>query len=206
MDIESVFKFLVDNIHTVVISTVDEFDLPVTCAIDIMDYDNHGLYFLTARGKNFFERLSSKKFISMTGLYGESILSSISVSVRGKVVDIGSDMITTLFNKNAYMNDIYPTAESRIALTVIYIYEGDVEWFDLSKKPIERASFTFGKVENARKGYFITNDCIGCNQCYSICPQMCIDNERVPYMIKKRHCLNCGNCYNICKQKAVIKI
>lgn len=29
------------------------------------------------------------------------------------------------------------------ALTVFQIYEGSGEWFDLSKKPIERASFTF---------------------------------------------------------------
>ncbi|MDF2963218.1 MAG: hypothetical protein K0S39_4953 [Paenibacillus sp.] len=33
---------------SVVVSTVDELGLPVTCAVDIMDYDDHGLYFLTA--------------------------------------------------------------------------------------------------------------------------------------------------------------
>ena len=42
------------------------------------------------------------------------------------------------------MNEIYPTEKSRHALTVFQLYEGNGEWFDLSKKPIERISFTIG--------------------------------------------------------------
>lgn len=45
-------KYLVEEIHTTVMATVDNKGLPVTCAIDIMDYDDTGLYFLTAKGKN----------------------------------------------------------------------------------------------------------------------------------------------------------
>ena len=54
---------------------------------------------------------------------------------------------------NRYMHTIYPTEESMKALTVFQIYEGTGEWFDLSKKPIERASFAFGceEAEQARK-------------------------------------------------------
>ena len=67
----------------------------------------------------------------------------VAVSVRGKVKEIGSDMLPLLFEKAPYMNEIYPSAESRKALTVFQIFEGSGEWFDLSKKPIERVSFTF---------------------------------------------------------------
>ena len=42
------------------------------------------------------------------------------------------------------MYEIYPTTESRQALTVFQIYEGSGVMFDLSKKPIERANFVFG--------------------------------------------------------------
>ena len=42
------------------------------------------------------------------------------------------------------MNELYPSVESMSALTVFQLYEGSGEWFDLSKKPIERAGFTFG--------------------------------------------------------------
>lgn len=34
--------------------------LPVTCAIDMMDSDGNSLYFLTAKGKSFYERLKKK--------------------------------------------------------------------------------------------------------------------------------------------------
>lgn len=64
-----------------------------------------------------------------------------------------------------YVQQKYPTAESRKALTVFQIYEGTGEWFDLSKKPIERANFSFGEM----KGYFITDDCIGCGNCLTFC-------------------------------------
>ncbi len=42
------FRILTNEIHSVITATVDENGLPVTCAIDIMDFDENGLYFLTA--------------------------------------------------------------------------------------------------------------------------------------------------------------
>ena len=57
MQITDFFRIIQEDIHSTVIATVDSNNLPVTCAIDIMDYDSDGLYFLTARGKNFYERL-----------------------------------------------------------------------------------------------------------------------------------------------------
>ena len=39
-------------------------------------------------------------------------------------------------------------------LTVFKIYEGVGEWFDLTKLPIERNSFSFGIAQPAENGYF----------------------------------------------------
>ena len=50
-------KYLVEEIHTTVVATVDDTGLPVTAAIDMMNYDEDGLYFLTAKGKGFYDRL-----------------------------------------------------------------------------------------------------------------------------------------------------
>lgn len=51
------------------------------------------------------------------------------------------------------------------------IQEGNIEWFDLSKKPIERASFTFGGKREEKNGYEITQKkCIGCKACQAVCP------------------------------------
>ena len=142
-DTEKYLRILTHEIHTAVVATVDEEGLPVTAAIDMMDCDSESLYFLTAKGKGFYDRLKSRKFIALTAMKGEDTMSSIAVSVRGKVRELGYDKIPELFEKNPYMHQIYPTEKAMHALTVFQIYEGTGEWFDLSKKPVERASFSF---------------------------------------------------------------
>ena len=200
---EKYFRYLIDEIHTTIVATVTDDGLPVTAAIDMMDCDENSLYFLTAKGKGFYDRLTKRGYIALTGIKGESTMTSVAVSVRGKVREIGYDLIPKLFDKNPYMKEIYPTEESRKALTAFQIYEGSGEWFDLSKKPIERSSFTFGEAEQKPEGYFITDACIGCETCGSICPQSCIDFGNTPAVIEQEHCLRCGNCAEICPAGAV---
>ena len=83
------------------------------------------------------------------------------------------------------------------------IYEGTGEWFDLSKKSIERDSFTFGDAEKKEEGYFITDACIGCGSSAAVCPQSCIITDSIPYVIGQEHCLHCGNCLEACPVGAV---
>lgn len=197
--------FIVKEIHTVIAATTDDKGFPVTCAIDMMDADESGLYFLTAKGKGFYDRLKRYGYIALTGIKGEDTMSCAAVSVRGKVCELGEAHLPRLFEKNPYMNEIYPTEESRRALTVFRLYEGSGEWFDLSIKPIERASFTIGQPEAKQEGYFITNDCIGCRTCETVCPQACIDFTTTPAVIEQMHCLHCGNCKSVCPQNAVVR-
>ena len=159
MKTKEILNYLEKKIHSVIIATVDDKGLPVTCAIDIMDGDENGLYF----------------------------------------------PLQKLFEKNPYMNEIYPTEKSRQALTVFQLYEGSGEWFDLSQKPIERASFTIGNEQTKMQGYEITHKCNGCKACQSVCPQNCIDFTIIPAVIRQENCLHCGNCLSICPQKAVIR-
>lgn len=205
MEAKDFLDYLVHEIHTTVVATVNDEGLPVTAAIDMMDSDENGLFFLTARGKGFYDRLKQRGFLALTAVKGETTMSSVAVSVRGKVRELGYDKIPELFEKNPYMREIYPTEESMRALTVFQIYEGSGEWFDLSKKPIERASFTFGGAERKPEGYFITDACIGCRSCVSVCPQQCIDTDSIPFVIDQAHCLHCGNCMEVCPVGAVEK-
>ena len=200
---ETYLHYLVNEIHTTVVATVDDEGLPVTAAIDMMDCDENSLYFLTARGKSFYDRLKKRPFLSLTAMKGKDTLSSVAISIRGKVRELGYGRIPELFEKNAYMKTIYPTEESMQALTVFQIYEGSGEWFDLSKKPIERASFTFGGAEGKTEGYFITDACIGCQSCVAVCPQQCIKADQVPLIINQANCLHCGNCLTVCPAGAV---
>ena len=198
-------KYLAQEIHTTVIATVDSAGLPITCAVDIMDWDEGGLYFLTAKGKNLYRRLKESGYVALTGMKGENTLSCVAVSVGGKVREIGSGLLEKLFEKNSYMKEIYPTEESRRALTVFYIYQGSGEWFDLSTKPIERADFTFGNEQEQSRGYIIGNRCVGCRACEAVCPQSCIDFSSLPAVIRQKNCLHCGNCMTVCPHGAIEK-
>ncbi len=203
MTAKDYLAFIVEQIHSTVAATVDESGLPVTCVIDMMYSDESGLYFLTAKGKNFYKRLKSREYIALSGMKGGDTMSCTAVSVRGKVKETGTEMLPLLLDKNPYMYEIYPTEESRNALTVFKIYEGSGEWFDLSKKPIERASFTFGSAEKNKSGYFVSDDCIGCQACSGVCPQGCIYFVNDKAVIRQENCLHCGNCMNVCPVGAV---
>ena len=205
METKDYLNYVVHEIHRTIVATVDDEGLPVTAAIDMMDCDDNNLYFLTAKGKGFYDRLIKRKFLAFTAMKGEDTMSTVAVSIRGKVRELGYDRIPELFDKNPYMHQIYPTEESMKALTVFQIYEGSGEWFDLSRKPIERASFTFGGADKKAEGYFITDSCIGCGSCVAVCPQDCIRQDSIPFRIEQDHCLHCGNCMTICPVGAVVR-
>ena len=64
METRDYLSYIVNEIHTVIVATVDKDGLPVTAAIDMMDSDDNSLYFLTAKGKNFYDILKDKNFLA----------------------------------------------------------------------------------------------------------------------------------------------
>lgn len=202
---EDFLSFLTDEIHTVIAASTNDDGLPVTCAIDIMDSDENSLYFLTAKGKGFYHRLEKRKFISITGVRGNDTMSSVAVSVRGHVEETDDTVLARLLEKNPYMLEIYPTEESRKALSAFRLYEGSGEFFDLSSKPIVRKNFSFGSTQSVREEFFITDRCTGCGKCLASCPQQCIDSTALPFCIHNENCLMCGMCMKSCPEKAAIR-
>ncbi len=203
MNSNEYLTYLVEQIHTTVVATVDDKGLPVTAAIDMMAADEKGLYFLTAKGKSFYDRLKKGGYLALTGIKGEDTMHCIAVSVRGKVEELGRELLPQLFQKNPYMNEIYPTPQSQMALTVFRIYEGSGEWFDLSKKPIQHRSFAFGGAKEEKEGYWITDTCTSCRTCETVCPQSCIDFSGAKAVILQENCLHCGNCMSVCPQGSI---
>ena len=109
MTTKEYLAFIVEHIHSTVVATVDDEGLPVTCVIDMMHSDESGLYFLTAKGKNFYDRLKKREYLALSGMKGEDTMHCVAVSVRGKVKEVGTDMLSLLFEKDPYMREIYPT-------------------------------------------------------------------------------------------------
>lgn len=99
METLEIMRFLETDIHSVIMATADENGLPITCAADIMDSDKNGLYFLTARGKGFYRRLTQSGYVALTGMKGRDTLSCVAVSVRGKVKELGSEPLASAFGK-----------------------------------------------------------------------------------------------------------
>jgi len=92
-------RFIVDEIHSTVVATVDSDGLPVTYVIDMMYADENGLYFLTAKGKNFYQRLKDKGYLALSGKKGEDTMNCTAISVRGKVREFRkSHNIQVIFN------------------------------------------------------------------------------------------------------------
>lgn len=191
-------KILVEDIHSTVIATVDAKGQPVTRVIDMMLYDENGIYFLTAKGKEFYCQLMEQEYISLS-----SIKDKRSISLRGKIRNIGHEKLNEIFEKNTYMQGIYP-GDTRSALEVFQLYEATGEFFDISDPGnVTRGSIVIGKVKQKQSGYFINEKCIGCGKCQSVCPQKCIDISRIPAVIKQNHCLHCGRCKEVCPGRAV---
>ena len=77
-----------------------------------------------------------------------------------------------------------------------------IEYFCLSTHPITREYFAVGDAVIRKKGYYISDACIGCGACQSVCPQSCIE-EGSPFVIQENHCLQCGNCFENCPAEAI---
>ncbi len=194
-------KILVEDIHSTTIATIDEDGRPLTRVIDMMLCDEKGVYFLTAKGKAFYKQLMEQKYISLSAIKGKQ-----SISLRGNIENIGSEKLDEIFEKNTYMQEIYPD-DTRTALEVFRLYKATGEFFDISNPGnVTRGSIVIGEAEQKKSGYYVGAACIKCKLCYSVCPQKCIDISKKPVVINQSHCLHCGRCAEICPKQTIKKV
>ena len=157
---------LLRQIRDTSMATVASDGTPRVRIIDTMIAEDEKLYFLTARGKDVHEELTASGTVAVTGLNDKWE----TVRLWGKVRNIGKERLDEIFLRNPSMNDVYP-GDSREILDVFCLYEGQGEYFCLAKHPIVRHSFCFGGAEEPRKGFRISDACIGCGTCESVCPE-----------------------------------
>ena len=200
MQNQDYLRLLVEDIHSTTVATLGTDGHPQTRIIDMMLWDEKGVYFLTAKGKAFYAQLMEQKYVALSATKDK-----ISVSLRGKIKNIGSEKLDEIFEKNTYMQSIYP-GSTRRALEVFCLYEAEGEYFDISDPAhIVRDSVTIGVRKQAVPGYYVGAGCIGCKLCYSVCPQKCIDISAIPVIIDQHHCLHCGQCAEICPKQTISK-
>lgn len=193
-------KLLAEDIHSAAVATIGADGHPQTRVIDMMLQDENGVYFLTAKGKAFYRQLTEQGYIALSAVKGKR-----SISLRGKIKNIGSERLNEIFEKNPYMQSIYP-GDTRSALEVFCLYEAEGEYFDIGDPShVTRDSIVIGKAAPTESGYFVGGGCIGCKLCYFVCPQKCIDISQKPVVIDPHRCLHCGRCAEICPKRAIEK-
>lgn len=215
METKDYLRLLRDRIHSTVMATLDAEGRPITRVIDIMLADDDSLYFLTARGKEFYDQLTAQKYIALTGLMGgeglgakEATLHKTSVSLRGTVENIGGEKLAQCFAQNPYMAAIYPDPESRKVLEVFRIKDAVGEFFEIADGAVTRKSFALGSCAARTQDtavFMIGDGCIGCGACTAACPQQCIDGSGLPFRIDQEHCIHCGNCEQRCPSGAIVR-
>ena len=189
------------EVRDVTFSTVSADGKPEARIIDVMLVEEGKLYFCTGRGKDFYAQLIHSGNVAVTGLTRDYKM--IRLNGKAKKLPEQKVWIDRIFAENPSMHDVYP-GESRYILEPFCIDAGQLECFDLNVSPIERAYFSFGAAEPEKKGFFITDACIGCGTCAANCPQQAVD-EGTPFVIRQRNCLHCGLCEENCPVQAIVR-
>lgn len=182
-------------------ATVDEHGNPQVRNISAIHYEPEAMYFFTARGKDFCRELLADGRVQVLGYtrYKEMIrLSARAVPVPQTEQKQWMDII---FSEQPYLSNVYPDETRNIGI-VFAIENAEIEYFHLGVNSIFRESYAIGSGNISKRGYQITDACIGCGKCVKSCPQRCIKEGKI-FEIQQEHCLHCGNCYENCPVKAV---
>ena len=185
-------------------ATVDEDGAPQVRNISAIHFEGTDIYFLTARGKYFASQLKRDGRVQILGYtkYKETI------RLSGKAIEVPEGeqkkWRNVLYQEQPYLENVYP-GETKEIDTMFVIRDYTIEYFCLSTRPITREYFAVGNAQMKPKGYVITENCIGCGTCQSVCPQNVI-MEGSPFVIDVHHCLQCGNCAENCPVHAIERL
>ena len=202
MDAETCIKKL-GYVGILTFATVDKHGHPQTRSISAIHYELDAIYFYTARGKNFCQQLMDDGHVQIHALTKFKEMIRLSAVAKPVPDDEQKHWKDVIFEEQPYLVNVYPDDTRSIGI-IFVIRDAQIEYFNLSVRPIDRAYFTMGDAEPECKGFEITEQCIGCGTCLANCPQGCIE-EGKPYRIQAEHCLHCGNCFENCPADAIIR-
>ena len=182
-------------------ATVDHNGNPQVRNISAIHYEPDAIYFFTARGKDFCKELLDTEKVQILGytMYKEMI--RLTGTVKPAPEEEQEKWRDIIFNEQPYLSNVYP-GDTRSIGIIFCIRDMSIEYFNLGVNPIFRESYVIGNATIQPKGYLISDECIGCGTCQTVCPQQAIE-EGNPYSIRQNNCLHCGNCFEHCPVSAI---
>lgn len=182
-------------------ATVDSNGNPQVRNISAIHYEPDAIYFFTARGKDFCKELLDTEKVQILGytMYKEMI--RLTGTVKPAPEDEQEKWRDVIFNEQPYLSNVYP-GDTRSIGIIFCIRDMSIEYFNLGVNPIFRESYVIGNGMIQPKGYMISDECIGCGTCQTVCPQQAIEKGS-PYSIRQNNCLHCGNCFEHCPVSAI---
>lgn len=182
-------------------ATVEHNGNPQVRNISAIHYEPDAIYFFTARGKDFCKELLDTEKVQILGytMYKEMI--RLTGTVKPAPEEEQEKWRDIIFNEQPYLSNVYP-GDTRSIGIIFCIRDMSIEYFNLGVNPIFRESYVIGNATIQPKGYLISDECIGCGTCQTVCPQQAIE-EGNPYSIRQNNCLHCGNCFEHCPVSAI---
>ena len=160
-------KLLVDDIHSTTVATIGSDGHPQTRIIDMMYYDEEGVYFLTAKGKAFYDQFMERN-LYMKKIYPGDTKDAIEVfrlyEAQGEYFDISnpSNIVrdTITIGKTEAVQTGYFVGKDCIGCKLCYSVCPQ-KCIDISSVPV-----TINQ-----------NHCLHCGRCAEICPKQCIEKR-----------------------------
>jgi len=168
---------------------------PENRIIDYNQLSDGNLYFMTSRGKPFYEQLVAQPEIAVC----TPIDDWYSLRLRANVAEEKDPKIwDEFFARNPGTVEMY---RKNFDIVVLYkLASGDGEIFHLyENERIRRLRFGFGGGEAVPLSYRITDACTGCGACQDNCVEgAVIRKDDGKYAIRYMDCDDCGICYTKC--------
>lgn len=167
---------ITEEMHQVVITTLDEVKKPSTNLVALVAYENT-IGFVVEKESELYKQVLEQGYVSLLG-YNEN-----------KVVQMNGNVLLDEYEKN-----------------IFYIVEGEGRYLEktYSEQMIDE-TFTLGKEEIPDGGYYVTDACILCGTCYAVCSKQCIDTAKDPVVINQKECIQCGECMQVCPVQAIMR-
>ena len=114
-------------------------------------YETDGIYFFTARGKDFCRELLADGRVQILGYTKYKEMIRLSAKAEPAPEEEQQRWIDAIFREQPYLANVYPGDTREIGI-VFVIRRAEIEYFNLGVRPIFRETYSMGGQKTALKG------------------------------------------------------